>query len=69
MVRADDEQTGIGLVLNPESINFEIELLASRHDKAAFSCGNDRLHILQSQHQLRPFIFCDMMYVLNTFSL
>jgi predicted GNAT family N-acyltransferase len=30
-------------VLNPESINFEIELLASHHDKTAFSCGNEQL--------------------------
>lgn len=30
-------------MLNPESTNFCIELLASNHDKAAFSCGNEQL--------------------------
>jgi predicted GNAT family N-acyltransferase len=30
-------------VLNPESTDYEIELLAPHHDRAAFSCGNDRL--------------------------
>jgi predicted GNAT family N-acyltransferase len=43
MVCTDDEQTGTGLVLNPESVDFEIELLAPHHDKVAFSCGNEQL--------------------------
>jgi GNAT superfamily N-acetyltransferase len=30
-------------VLNPESTDFCIELLAAHHDKAAFSCGNEQL--------------------------
>jgi predicted GNAT family N-acyltransferase len=30
-------------VSNPQSTDFSIELLASHHDRAAFSCGNDRL--------------------------
>jgi GNAT superfamily N-acetyltransferase len=30
-------------VLNPESTDFSFELLASHHDKAAFSCGNEQL--------------------------
>jgi predicted GNAT family N-acyltransferase len=30
-------------LLNPESTDFSIELLAPHHDRAAFSCGNDRL--------------------------
>lgn len=49
MVCTDDEQTGIGLVLNPESVDFEIEPLAPHHDKVAFSCGHEQLdHYLQS---------------------
>jgi GNAT superfamily N-acetyltransferase len=43
MVCTDDEQARIGLVLNPESLDFEIEPLAQHHDKAAFSCGNEQL--------------------------
>jgi GNAT superfamily N-acetyltransferase len=43
MVRADDEQTGNRLVLNPESTNFCIELLAAHHDKVAFRCDNEQL--------------------------
>jgi GNAT superfamily N-acetyltransferase len=31
-------------VLNPESTDFSIELLASHHDKMAFSCGNEQLN-------------------------
>jgi predicted GNAT family N-acyltransferase len=54
-------------VLNPESINFEIELLASHHDKAAFSCGNERLdrylHATASQDKKRniaiPYVIFD----------
>jgi predicted GNAT family N-acyltransferase len=30
-------------LLNPESTDFSIELLASHHDRAAFSCGNEQL--------------------------
>lgn len=30
-------------MLNPESTDFCIELLASHHHKAAFSCGNEQL--------------------------
>jgi predicted GNAT family N-acyltransferase len=30
-------------VLNPESTNFSIELLASHHHKATFKCGNEQL--------------------------
>lgn len=30
-------------MLSPESTDFCIELLAPRHDKAAFSCGNEQL--------------------------
>jgi predicted GNAT family N-acyltransferase len=54
-------------VLNPESINFEIELLASHHDKAAFNCGNDRLdlylHVTATQDKKRniaiPYVIFD----------
>ena len=30
-------------MLNPESTDFCIELLAPHHDQAAFSCGNEQL--------------------------
>ena len=30
-------------MLNPESTDFSIELLASHHNKVAFSCGNEQL--------------------------
>jgi predicted GNAT family N-acyltransferase len=30
-------------VSNPESTDFSIELLASHHNRAAFSCGNEQL--------------------------
>ena len=30
-------------MLNPESVNFSIELLAPHHNRAAFSCGNEQL--------------------------
>jgi predicted GNAT family N-acyltransferase len=54
-------------VLNPESINFEIELLASHHDKTAFSCGNDLLdrylHATATQDKKRniaiPYVIFD----------
>ena len=67
MVRTDDEQTGIGLVLNPESTDFCIELLAPHHDKAAFSCGNEQLdrylHATATQDKKRniaiPYVIYD----------
>lgn len=67
MVRTDDEQTGIGLVLNPESTDYEIELLAPHHDKAAFSCGNEQLdrylHATATQDKKRniaiPYVIYD----------
>jgi predicted GNAT family N-acyltransferase len=54
-------------VLNPESINFEIELLASHHDKTAFSCGNEQLdrylHATATQDKKRniaiPYVIFD----------
>jgi predicted GNAT family N-acyltransferase len=30
-------------VLNPESVDFAIELLEPHHDRVAFSCGNEQL--------------------------
>lgn len=30
-------------MLNPESVDFSIELLKKHHDRAAFSCGNQQL--------------------------
>jgi predicted GNAT family N-acyltransferase len=54
-------------VLNPEATDYEIELLAPHHDKAAFSCGNDRLdryfHATATQDKKRniaiPYVIYD----------
>jgi hypothetical protein len=66
MVQADNEYTGIGLVLNPESINFEIELLAPYHDRAAFSCGNEQLdrylYSTATQDRKRNIAISDVVY-------
>lgn|GEM_PF-3183204 len=44
-------------VLNPESIDFCIEILEEHHDRAAFSCGNEQLdrylHSVASQDKKR----------------
>jgi predicted GNAT family N-acyltransferase len=44
-------------VLNPESTDFCIELLATHHDRAAFSCGNEQLdrylHVSATQDKKR----------------
>jgi GNAT superfamily N-acetyltransferase len=55
-------------VLNPESTNFCIELLAAHHDKAAFSCGNEELdlylHVSATQDKKRniaiPYVIYDL---------
>lgn len=54
-------------MLNPESINFGIELLASHHDQTAFSCGNEQLdrylHATATQDKKRniaiPYVIFD----------
>jgi GNAT superfamily N-acetyltransferase len=54
-------------VLNPESTDFCIELLAAHHDKVAFSCGNEQLdrylHVSATQDQKRniaiSYVICD----------
>jgi GNAT superfamily N-acetyltransferase len=54
-------------VLNPESTNFCIELLASHHDKEAFSCDNEQLdrylHVSATQDKKRniaiPYVVYD----------
>jgi predicted GNAT family N-acyltransferase len=54
-------------VLNPESTDFCIELLASHHDKAAFSCGTEQLdrylHVSATQDKKRniaiPYVIYD----------
>lgn len=44
-------------MLNPESTDFCIELLAAHHDRAAFSCGNEQLdrylHVSATQDKKR----------------
>lgn len=55
-------------MLNPESTDFSIELLASHHDKAAFSCGNEQLnrylHVSAIQDKKRhiaiPYVIYDL---------
>lgn len=55
-------------MLNPESTDFCIELLAAHHNKAAFSCGNEQLdqylHVSATQDKKRniaiPYVIDDL---------
>ncbi len=55
-------------MLNPESTDFSIELLAAHHDKAAFSCGNEQLdrylHVCATQDKKKniaiPYVIYDL---------
>jgi GNAT superfamily N-acetyltransferase len=54
-------------VLNPESVDFCIELLEKHHDREAFSCGNEQLdryvHLAATQDKKRniaiPYVVLD----------
>jgi ribosomal protein S18 acetylase RimI-like enzyme len=54
-------------VLNPESVDFCIELLETHHDRAGFSCGNEQLdrylHTVATQDKKRniaiPYVIFD----------
>ena len=55
------------MVLNPESVDFCLELLEKQHERAAFSCGNEQLdrylHSLATQDKKRniaiPYVLVD----------